>query len=75
MPMKSLCLSTLVVVLLGLLIQTWVESEAIGGMASTSEQSVINGLRTRVVWVQDMGDGRDVDTHGQQFTVDGFGYG
>ena len=33
-----------------------------------------DNARTRVVWVQEMGDGRDVD-HGQQFSLDGVGYG
>ena len=74
-PMKSLCLSTLAVVLLGLLVQAWVESEAIGGVAPTYKNGIINNLRTRVVWVQDMGDGRDVFAHGGNLRLMGLDTG
>ena len=58
-PLKSLCLSTLTAVFLCLLVQVWVESEAIGKIASTSGQNSINGLPMRVTWIQDMGEGND----------------
>jgi hypothetical protein len=36
-----------------------------------SEQGIPIGTRTRVVWVQDMGDGRDVDTLGSNLSLMG----
>ncbi len=57
--LKSLCPSTLAVVFLGLFVQAWAAPEAAGGISSTSGQGIIAGLRTRVAWVQDVGEGSD----------------
>ena len=40
-----------------------------------SKQGIISGSRLRVVWVQDMGDGRDVDTLGSNLQLMGLDTG
>lgn len=46
-----------------------------GATADISERGALSGARTRVVWVQDMGDGRDVDTVGSNLRLMGLDTG
>jgi hypothetical protein len=56
--------------------QTWAESTvAKGETAAISERGILASSRLRVVWVQDMGDGRDVDTMGSNLRLMGLDTG
>ena len=67
--MNILFLLALTVFLQGFPGQAWAVPAAI------SEQGILAGSRLRVVWVQDMGDGRDVDTLGSNLRLMGLDTG
>ena len=73
--MGALFSSILTVFLLSLTAQIWAEPAVKRGIASISEQGILAGSRLRVVWVQDMGDGRDVDTLGSNLRLMGLDTG
>jgi len=57
--MKRLCLSILTVVLLALCAQVSGQTAEKGGMTSISGKSILDGAQLRIVWVQEMGEGKD----------------
>ena len=57
------------VILLSLTMQTWASAAPGGKSTLTAEMSLPGNARARVVWVQDMGDGRDVDTLGSNLRL------
>jgi hypothetical protein len=67
--MSMLCLLIMTVFLQGRPGQVWATPAAV------SEQGILAGSRLRVVWVQDMGDGRDVDTVGGNLRLMGLDTG
>jgi hypothetical protein len=59
------------VMLVGQSTQTWANPAQISKSPSAAEVSLSDPARIRVVWVQDMGDGRDVDTIGSNLRLMG----
>lgn len=70
-PKVSFFLHMAVVILLGLSVQAWANPAPVKKGAAAAEESLPANVRTRVVWIQDMGDGRDVETTGSNLRLMG----
>ncbi|MBE9546386.1 MAG: hypothetical protein IMF10_02690 [Proteobacteria bacterium] len=64
-----------VVMLLSLSTQVWANPASVSKNAAASERSVAGNARMRIVWVQDMGDGRDVFAQGTSLRLMGLDTG
>lgn len=67
----SILFNMAVVILLGLSLQAWANPTSVKKGAPTAKESFSTHVRTRVVWIQDMGDGRDVETTGSNLRLMG----
>ena len=63
------------VVLFSLSAQAWANPSPVNKTSAAAEAFLSNTVRMRVVWVQDMGDGRDVDTMGSNLRLMGLDTG
>ncbi len=64
-----------VVMLLSLSTQVWANPASVSKNTAASERSVAGNARMRIVWVQDMGDGRDVFAQGGNLRLMGLDTG
>ena len=73
--MKSFFFHIAVVMLLSLSTQVWANPASVSKNTAASERSIAGNTRMRIVWVQDMGDGRDVFAQGGNLRLMGLDTG
>jgi len=73
--MKSVFLHIAVVMLLSLSTQVWANPSYVSKNTAASERSFAGNARMRIVWVQDMGEGRDVFAQGGNLRLMGMDTG
>jgi hypothetical protein len=73
--MKSVFFRIAVVMLLSLSTQVWASPASVSKNNAASERSIAGNALMRIVWVQDMGDGRDVFAHGGSLRLMGLDTG